>query len=261
MNTMHNTVERNDQNACPGLVVRRRFTTKNSHRIACFINDAVKEIVAVSMTQWSRRRIEMAAQKENINGSKKQSIIVSLLNLRPFSFPGKHMRHPRSSWIDLQRYPLWSSMLTEETLKVKALTNHQCWIWLIRWHRRRQCDRWIGGSVTLLCSVVLFEFFLLYVPSNLRITWLVHAIHSAGLVFKKMSTFTPKIFCTISFDHAMLFRVQYYLKVLKRKFAFHILSIGVVALVRGAPPTFDVSFVSLVSISLSWVVRAIICWC
>jgi hypothetical protein len=51
MNTMHITVNRIDQNACPGLVVRSRFTTKNSHRIACLIDDAMKEIVAGSMIQ------------------------------------------------------------------------------------------------------------------------------------------------------------------------------------------------------------------
>ncbi len=36
-------------------------------------------------------------------------------------------------------------------------------------------------------------------------------------------------------------------------------SVGI--LVKGAQPTFGVSFASLVSISLSWVVRAVICWC
>jgi hypothetical protein len=49
MNTMHSTVDRIDQNARPGVVVRSRFTTKNSHGIACLIDDAVKEIVADSM--------------------------------------------------------------------------------------------------------------------------------------------------------------------------------------------------------------------
>jgi hypothetical protein len=97
MNTMHKTTERIDQRVCPGFVVRSRFTTKNSHRIACLINDAMKSIVAGSMIQLSRRRIEMAAQKENINGSNKQSIIVSLLNSGPSSFPRKSMLHPKSS--------------------------------------------------------------------------------------------------------------------------------------------------------------------
>jgi hypothetical protein len=59
--------------------------------------------------------------------------------------------------------------------------------------------------------VVLFEFFLLCLPSNVPNTWLVYAIHSAGHVFKEMSILTPIIFHTISFNHAMLFRVQYFL--------------------------------------------------
>jgi hypothetical protein len=60
------------------------------------MNDAVKNMVAGSSCH-SRRRKEMAAQKENINGSNKQSIIVSLLNLGPSSFPRKSMLHPKSS--------------------------------------------------------------------------------------------------------------------------------------------------------------------
>jgi hypothetical protein len=51
MNTMHSTIERIDQNAHLGFVISSRFTTKNSHRIACLINDAVKEIVAGNMIQ------------------------------------------------------------------------------------------------------------------------------------------------------------------------------------------------------------------
>ncbi len=46
---MHRTVKRIDQRACPGFVVKSRFTTKNSHMIACLINDAVKSIIASSM--------------------------------------------------------------------------------------------------------------------------------------------------------------------------------------------------------------------
>jgi hypothetical protein len=49
MNTMHSIIKIIDPNACPGFVVRSRFTTKNSHRIACLINDAMKEIIAGSM--------------------------------------------------------------------------------------------------------------------------------------------------------------------------------------------------------------------
>jgi hypothetical protein len=97
MNTIHSIVKRIDQNTRPGFVVRSRFTTKNSHMIACLINDAMKEIVLGSMIQCRRRRIGMAAQKENLNGSKKQSSIVSLLNLGLFSFPRKHMHHPKPS--------------------------------------------------------------------------------------------------------------------------------------------------------------------
>jgi hypothetical protein len=46
---MHSTVDRIDQNAHPGLVVRSRLTAKNSHRIACLINDAIKDIVTFNM--------------------------------------------------------------------------------------------------------------------------------------------------------------------------------------------------------------------
>jgi hypothetical protein len=46
MNTMHRTFKRIDQRARSGFVVRSRFTTKNSHRIACLINDAMKSIIA-----------------------------------------------------------------------------------------------------------------------------------------------------------------------------------------------------------------------
>ncbi len=204
MNTMHRTTKRIGQIACLGFVVRSRFTTKNSHRIACLINDAKKSIVAGLMIWWSRRRIEMAAQKENLNESKKHSIIVSLPNLGPFSFPRKHMHHSRYSWFDLQRNPLWSSMLTKKTSKVKALTNCYVRFGCIWWHRRRQCDRQSRGIITLLSSIVLFELFFLYKPSNVPITGLVHAIHSAGLFFKKMSIFTPIIFGEIVEIYSLL---------------------------------------------------------
>ena len=51
-------------------------------------SDDVEHIDAGS-SSLSKREEEMASLKENINGSKKQSIIVSLFNPGPFSFPMK----------------------------------------------------------------------------------------------------------------------------------------------------------------------------
>jgi len=69
-----------------------------------------------------------------------------------------------------------------------------------------QCDRQSGGSVTLLHSVVLFVLVLSCKPSNLAITWLMHAIHYTGLVFNRMSILAPIPLHTILLNHAMLFR-------------------------------------------------------
>jgi hypothetical protein len=44
----------------------------------------------------------MAARSENINGSRKASIIVSVLQSGPFSFPRHRNSSAKSSGIDLQ---------------------------------------------------------------------------------------------------------------------------------------------------------------
>ncbi len=88
-----------------------------------------------------------------------------------------------------------------------------------------QCDRRRGGSVTHLHSVVLLLLVLLCKPSNMAITWLMHAIHYTGLVFNRMSILTPMPLYTILLDHAMLFRAWYFHKAPKRELAFHIWSI------------------------------------
>jgi hypothetical protein len=48
----------------------------------------------------SRKRIEIAAQKRKMNGSRTQSIIVPIHRLGPSSFPRKSKHHSKSSEID-----------------------------------------------------------------------------------------------------------------------------------------------------------------
>ncbi len=70
--------------------------------------------VHLDVTAWRRRRKEIAAWTENINGNRKISIIRSFLRPRPSSFSMHHKHSLRSCWIDLCWVQPLLSMLPEE---------------------------------------------------------------------------------------------------------------------------------------------------